>query len=160
MRITRNIPAQLIVEHKPLGPLAIAAVGAFICSVMWSGRMFQGSQDAYYWLAAAGACAVAMLFFARRRQTMFLRDEGQVVLRLRTVFGHTEEVRPLSDALMTIVEERMNQDMELKMRLLLLWREGSGFEPYPLALDFETPVGHKEEAAEINAWLDAATRHG
>ena len=151
MKITRNIPEQLIIADVPwlIGIMLIVFIlmfaGAGLAIVMsgeWLGLLFG--------FLGGGLGMVAFAVFVRRTQVIFHRGTGKVTMRTRSVFGFSEAAHTLSDVDYAEVETSRNSEGQNTYRPVLVMRDKARV---PLVEVFSSGDGAGQLVAAIGEWL-------
>ncbi len=155
MKITRNVPDQLIVANVPwiTGGAFIAFILIFVGLGMW--LFSTGELGGIVFILIGGV--TGSIFFAlmvRRTQVIFDRNSDQVTMRERSVFGYKETHREFSDLIRAELEQQVGREGNKTYRPVLVFRSRGAEVPVPLVRVF-TSFGGARVVEEINNWLDA-----
>ncbi len=164
MKITRDIPEQLIAEENSLF-LAIALSAGLLLGIGFGVRsLFQGS-----WGGGLFVIFIAVLVFGglllamvERTQVILDRDAGLVTLRRRTLLGHEGVKLPLKQVKSAFVEEKVSRSKgsvtgTLVYRPMLVLDDGSGPEDHPMREVYISAKDSHRVVAATNAWLGVET---
>ena len=153
MKITRNIPDQLIIENTPwvmsillvLGGILFLAIGYFLYrdGIAWGLLFCLGSLIPFGLLLA----------FARRTQILFLRPDNQLVIRRRSLLDSSSVVHLLSDLQDAILQTNISNDRSTTYRVALNFSAGESAGLHPLTLSYDNFNDHEQTVSTINAWL-------
>ena len=154
MKVTRNIPEQLVIENRPwITSLALVAGGLLFIGIGLS--TFLSGELMGLFFMVMGLVPFGMLFaFSRRTQILFLKPEGKLVIRRRTLLGRSEVEHGLDEIGEAIVQSSSG-DNGATYRVALIFPEGQSAGIHPLTLVYDNFGGHDGMADTINAWLDS-----
>jgi len=154
MKVTRNIPEQLVIENRPwILALALVAGGLLFFGVGLS--IFLGGEALGLLFMALSIVPFAMLFvFARRVQVLFLKPQGKLVFRRRNLLGSTVVEHDLNEVSEAIVQTSQgNGDGGPTHRVALVIPKGQSAGTHPLTLAYDNFGRHDIMAQTINQWL-------
>ena len=156
MKVTRNLPQQLIVEDRPwlvsllLVGIALVFAGAALATLS------SGEPIIAFFLGLGAFMGVLALFlFTRRVQIIFDRPSDSVTIRRRSMRGTTEVKHKLSN-LGEAVVETMSGDGADTYRVSLVLTDGMSAGRHPVTGYYVSGKSAPRLAQEINAWLNAA----
>ncbi|MEL7213063.1 MAG: hypothetical protein AAGK92_10405 [Pseudomonadota bacterium] len=154
MKVTRNTPDQLIVDHYSIF-LAIMMVVFFIVFVGVGVVMV---LDGVWWglLFVAGGVVFGgiMLYHTERVQVILDRSTGLLTIRRRNILRYSE-VRHDLDALDRVMIETStsSEDNSQTYRATLVLSSGMSAGKHPITEVYTSVPGPVQVANEINAWL-------
>lgn len=155
MKVTRNLPEQLIIENRPwVISLALVAGWALFFAIGLS-IFLSGQPMGLIFMAASVIPLILIYFFARRTQVLFLRPEGQLIIRRKTLLGSSQVVHELNEVDHAIVQQSSTKDGGATYRVALVFPEGQSAGTHPLTLAYSNFSDHHGMADTINAWLDS-----
>jgi len=154
MKVTRNIPEQLIIENRPwVISLALIATGLIFIGIGLS--IFLSGELMGLFFMVMGLVPFGLLFaFARRTQALFLGPEGKLIIRRRTLLGGSTIEHRLDEVGKAIVQSSTG-DNGATYRVALIFPEGQSAGTHPLTLAYDNYGDHHGMADTINAWLDS-----
>lgn len=160
MKVTRNIPEQLIIENRPwVISVALIAGGLLFLGIGLS--IFLSGEMWGLFFMAASLIPFGLLFaFARRTQVLFLKTDGTLVFRRRTLIGSSSITHRLDEVSNAIVETSHSSNGGPTHRVALVFNSGQSAGTHPLTLAYDNFGKHHETAHEINAWLAQARSQG
>lgn len=154
MKVTRNIPQQLIVADTPwligimLTVFILMFVGAGLALVIsgeWLGLLF-GAMG-------GGLGMTAFAIFVRRTMAILDRGTAKVTLRERSLFGFREEHHDLTKVRGAVVESSVNSNGQTTYRPTLVLRSGDSETRLPLIEVYSNGRGPDRVVTAINGWL-------
>ncbi|WP_298257902.1 hypothetical protein [uncultured Litoreibacter sp.] len=156
MKITRNLPEQLIVENRPwILSIALVAGGLIFFGIGLS--VFLGGETFGLLFMAASVIPFGLLFaFARRVQVLFLKEQGTLTFRRRTLMGASEVQHDLASISEAIVQTSHGSDGAPTHRVALIIPEGESAGTHPITLAYDNFSDHHGMANTINTWLAQA----
>ena len=148
MKVTRNTPAQLIVEDRPIFVTLLMAgflIGTLSSAVfsLFAGAFF----PALFFAIFAGGLALAMRLAVRRVQVIFDRTASTITERSRGFEGYREVVHPLGDLSHAIKEGYDSA------RCVLVFHKGMSQGHHPITQYSSGGRGPKRVTDAINDWL-------
>lgn len=160
MKVTRNTPEQLIVEHRSwFVSLSLAAAGLL---VVWFGlKLLQHDhREVIAWLIIASGVGLfgLMVLFTRRSQTLFLRDEGKVIVRKQGHRGLHQIEFLIDDIDIATLQQKGFNKGGPKSRIALVIPHGEDAGAYPLTGSYDTDYDYFETMCTINLWLSDPKR--
>lgn len=154
MKITRDTPEQLILDHKPwifailLCLPILGAAGFTVYSII--------DGDFLRTLIGSGITLFTAIFpvaFIRRVQLILDRGTGKVTLRRRGFINQTEDIFALSDLRQAYVQTSNSGDTKTHRPALDLDGQPHGV---PILLVYTSGRGAGRDRDAINAWLARA----
>ena len=152
MRVTRNTPAQLIVEHYSTLLVLILVLFLFVPLTVGTGLLVDGNKMGWF-LAAIGLGAGALISLGiERLQVILDRPSGTLTIRRRNVRGYHETIHNLNDVDRAILETSDGSETEV-YRATILITSGMSAGAHPLTEVYSSLRGHARVVDAINAWL-------
>ena len=154
MKITRNLPEQLILDHTPwlfsllFGGMAFLFFGIGL-ALMMSGEFF----GLIFALAGGGIGGLVFFMIARRVQLILDAQSGQITLRRRTLLGYSEETHALADLREALLEETTTSKGGRTYRPSL-YLTGMSEGIHPVLKVYTNTGGPRQAVNAINTWLD------
>ncbi|SFR59006.1 hypothetical protein [Litoreibacter janthinus] len=154
MKVTRNIPEQLVIENRPwVISLALVAGGLLFIGIGLS--IFLSGELMGLVFMGLGLIPFGMLFaFARRTQVLFLGPEGKVIIRRRSLLGGSTIEHRIDEVSEAIVQSSTG-DKGTTYRVALSFPHGQSAGIHPLTLVYDNFSDHRGMANIINSWLTA-----
>ncbi|RLJ60716.1 hypothetical protein BCF46_0919 [Litoreibacter meonggei] len=154
MKVTRNIPEQLIVENRPwITSLVLAAGGLLFIGIGIS--TFLSGELMGLVIMVIGLGPLGMLVpFSRRTQALFLRPEGKLIIRRRSLLGGSVIEHSLDEIGQAIVQSSSGDSGDTH-RVALIFPDGQSAGIHPLTQVYDNFGDHQVMANTINAWLDS-----
>lgn len=157
MKISRNSPEQLILDHIPWQSAIFSGLG--ICAVAYLGISYFPDEIFIGSVILAVGLAIGLFQFGlivQRVQVIFDRAGGSVKIRQRGLFSYTQVTHDLSDIVEAIVEEEEdNKGRTLARSSLVLSGMSEGVHPMVEHFDRTYVRAHNDVVGVINRWLDA-----
>lgn len=155
MKITRNIPDQLIIENTPWVLSLLLGLGGLLFVAIGLSLQVNGIPWGLAFVAASLIPFGLLLAFARRLQILFLRPEREVIIRRRSLLSRSSVTHDLSDVHEAIVQSsRANNSTTYRVALNLTRGQSAGI--HPLTLSYDNFNDHARTVTTINAWLAQA----
>ena len=157
MKITRNIPEQLVIENRPwIISLALIAGGLLFFGIGLS--IFLSGELMGLFFMMGSIIPFGLLFaFARRVQVLFLKNEGKLIFRRRNLLGGSVVEHPLEEVGEAIVQtSRGNSDGGPTHRVSLVFPKGQSVGTHPITIAYDNFSDHHGMADTINQWLAEA----
>ncbi|MEX0282671.1 MAG: hypothetical protein AB3N13_15925 [Arenibacterium sp.] len=155
MKITRNLPEQLILDHTPwvfsllFGGMALVFLSIGVTLVM-NGELF----GLIFTLVGGGVGGLVFFMIARRVQLILDAEAGTITLRRRTLLGYSEEVHALADLREAILEETTSSKGGRTYRPSL-YLSGMSEGIHPILKVYTNTGGPRTAVNAINTWLDS-----
>ena len=168
MKITRNIPEQLIIEQSTTGLLI--CISLFCATFIIIGLVIISTGSLFGAIFVGLGMILGVVFcmaFARRVQLVLDRPRNRVELRTRSFFGYTATIWALDRLEHAILEstEIAETDKDTKVsttvelhRAVLIFSEGEDTPKQPATRSYTNGPSAKQTADAINQWLEHA-RH-
>ncbi|SHE97252.1 hypothetical protein SAMN05444273_103311 [Litoreibacter ascidiaceicola] len=157
MKVTRNLPEQLIVENRPW-VVSLALVGGWLLFFgIGLSILLSGQAMGLIFMAASFIPVVLLYFFARRTQALFLRSEGKLVIRRKTLLGGSVVEHQLHEVQNAIVQASHTKKGGTTYRVALVFPEGQSAGIHPLVFAYDNFSDHHGIADTINQWLTQAS---
>lgn len=154
MKVTRNIPDQLVIENRPwVLCLALIAGGLLFFGIGLS--IFMSGELLGLLFMALSSIPFGLLFaFARRVQVLFLKQQAKIVFRRRNLLGSSVVEHDLTEVSEAIVQtSKGSGDGGPTHRVALVIPKGQSEGTYPLTLAYDNFGNHRAMAQTINQWL-------
>ena len=152
MKVTRNTPARLIVEDRPILITVLLSI-FFICTL--AGAIF--ALIAREWMVAGfftfftAFVALFIYVFVRRVQVIFDRINRTITFRARNLMGYTQVIYPL-DELSHAIKEGYET-----ARCVLIFDKGMSEGQHPVTEYSTSGPAPQRLTDAINAWLKDPT---
>lgn len=167
MKVTRNIPEQLVIEQSTTGLLILSSL--FSLTFIAIGLVFMSYVSmfgALFVVAGAFVGGVQSLAFASRVQLVLDGPRNRVELRTRSFFSYHATIWALDRLERAILQttEVTKTDKDNKStthvlhRPVLIFSAGEGDPEQPVTQSSSTGPAAEQTADVINQWLDRA-RH-
>ena len=152
MRISRDIPSQLIVEHRPMLLATVITFGSILICAFGYGTLAHDQIWGVAYLLMGLGFTVAFWLGIERVQIIFDKSSDALTFRSRSILrGYRSETFALSEVSCARLERQLYKDRE-------------AFRPIVVMHSFERPIiryavfGQKSARAvdAINRWLDSA----
>ena len=157
MKISRNTPDQLILDHIPWQSAIFSGLG--ICFVVFLGISYFPDEIFIGSVILAVGLAIGLFQFGlivQRVQVIFDRAGGSVKIRQRGLFSYTQVTHDLSDVVEAIVEEEKgNKGQTLARSSLVLRGMSEGIHPMVEHFDGTYVRAHHDIVGVVNRWLGA-----
>lgn len=167
MKVTRNIPEQLIIEQSTTGLLIWITL--FCATFIIIGLVIISTGSMFGAIFVGVGILFGVIFcmaFARRVQLVLDRPRNRVELRTRSFFGYTATIWALdrlehatleSTEITETDDDKKSSTVELH-RAVMIFAAGEGDLQQPVTRSYSNGPGAKQTADAINQWLEHA-RH-
>ncbi len=154
MKVTRNTPDQLIVDHYSI-VLAIIMIVFFILFVgVGTVMALDGALWGLLFVAGGFFFGGAMLYQTERVQVILDRSTGLLTIRRRNIMRYSEVVHDLDALDRAMIETSTgSEDNSQTFRATLVLSSGMSAGKHPITEVYTSVAGPVEVANEINAWL-------
>ncbi len=155
MKVTRNTPDQLVLDHVPWVFGGLLTLFTITFAGIGIAMLFGGDPMGVMFLVMGGGLGIACLaVFVERLQVILNRTTGRLRMRRRTIFGYEEDVHELTALRGAIVESSYSKNGGDTFRPALVIDTPRGPEPRPVSQIFSSGRGARRAVDQINAWLD------
>ena len=152
MKVTRNTPARLIIEDRPM--LISIMLGLFFLGTL-TGALFSWAAGemfvALFFTAFTAFIALFIFVFVRRVQVIFDRLTDTITFRARNFRNYSETVYPLHELSHA---EKHGYDTA---RCVLIFDKGMSAGEHPLTAYSTSGPAPQRVTDAINAWLKTTT---
>lgn len=154
MKVTRNTPEQLIIDHFSI-VLAIVLVVVFVVFVGGGAVMvLDGQPFGLIFLIAGGVFSAGMLYFTERVQVILDRSSGLLTIRRRNILRYQEVTHDLDALERAVIEtSTSNKNNKETYRATLVLTTGMSAGAHPITQVYTNMPGSKAVANAINDWL-------
>lgn len=154
MKVTRNTPDQLIIDHFSIF-LAIMLVVFFTVFVgVGVGMVLNGALLGLLFVIAGLFFTGAMLYHTERVQVILDRSNGLLTIRRRNILRYSEVTHDLHALERAIIETSTSgEDNSQTHRATLVLTSGMSAGHHPITEVYTSVPGPKRVANAINDWL-------
>ena len=155
MKVTRNLPEQLIIENRPWVVSLALVAGWLLFFGIGLSIFLSGDLMGLIFMVASVVPVILLYFFARRTQVLFLGPQGTLTIRRKTLLGSSTVEHRLHEVDRAIVQTSTSSDGGATYRVALVFPDGQSAGTHPLTLAYTNFGDHHAMADTINAWLDS-----
>ncbi|WP_224823875.1 hypothetical protein [Cognatishimia sp. MH4019] len=156
MKVTRDTPEQLIVEHKA-NDAALTAV--FFPIILWCFFVLKRPPssvfDAVLNVGLALCGGVIFLSKVERSQLILDRTTGTATLRQRAIFGYNEIIHDLREVSHAKTEPGTHPKQRSHYRPVIVLAESMSAGSHPITKRYHQGVEPQKISIAINRWLDS-----
>lgn len=152
MKVTRNTPEQLIIDHFSIF-LAIMVVVFFVVFVgVGVFMVLDGEIFGLLFVGGGLVFCAGMLYFTERVQVILDRSTEMLTIRRRNILRYSEVTHDLGTLEGAILEESISDDTTT-YRATLVLNSGMSAGEHPITQVYTNMPGSKQVVTAINAWL-------
>lgn len=162
MKVTRNTPEQLVIDHVPwlfgiiLSVCFLLFLGIGLVALFAARDLGTVGFGLMFGVVGGGLWFLMIVLFVKRLQFIFDRSRDLIVIRRRSILSHKEETHGLAGLRRAVLESTRSDNGNRLYRPTLVF---SGGKHEALHSYYTNGRGPRIVANAVNDWLGVAEEH-
>ena len=157
MKVTRDTPEQLIVDHFSIlmAVMTVTFGAIFLGTGLF--HLFQGKIEGLIFVIVGGSFTAIILYYTERVQVILDRQTDKLIIRRRNIFGYKQIEHDLSDLDRAVLEKSVSnrRNPQELYRATLVLESGMSAGRHPIVEVYTNLPGSRKTVHAINRWLDS-----